>query len=108
MGSIIQRIAELKEREKEIKKEIEDLYSTLPESQKPGNYVEGNYVLTVTPRREFNPAQAESVLSQRKWKSILVPKPDTKVARQLLTGEEYESCLKVTGVTRTVKEVVEG
>lgn len=107
MERTIGRIAELNAEIKAMQAEVEDLYSTLPQSSVPGKYNAGDYILTVTPTRRFDAKQAEKVLSVAKYKKILVPKVDSAQAKKVLTGDEYTACQAVTGNRRTISKVEE-
>lgn len=99
----VARIAELKALMKDHEAEVKELYAILP--LEVDKYPAGDYILKVAEDKVFDAAQAKTVLSAAKYKAILVPKPDSTKAKQVLTGAEYTKCQKVRGVKNTVVAV---
>ena len=100
-------IARTKAQIKELQDQMENLFSLLPQSQTAGAYPAGDYVLKVRDNYRFDADTAVRNLPAAKVKAISVSKPDSVMARRLLTGAEYERCQKKEGVIREVEAVTD-
>lgn len=100
-------IARTRDQIKELQEHVEDLYATLPQSQKAGAYPAGRYILKVRDNYRFDAATAIKVLPTIVLQSILVSKPDSAQARKVLSGDDYAKCQKKIGVVREVEEVTD-
>lgn len=96
-----------KEQIKDLQDTLENLYALLPQSQKAGAYPAGEYVLKVRDNYRFDPTTAAQNLPASKVKAISVSKPDSALARRVLSGADYERCQKKVGVVREVEEVTD-
>ena len=103
----IARIADLKALVKAQEEEIEDLYASLPQAQKIDTYPAGRYILKVSDNRRFDPATAAKALPASKVKLILVSKPDSALAKKVLSGDDYSKCQRSYGFKREILEVTD-
>ena len=100
-------IARTKSQIKELQDQLENLYAALPQSQKPGSYPAGDYILKVRDNFKFDPATAAKALTDEQVAAISVAKPDATQARKVLSGNDYERCQKRFGVIREVVAVTD-
>ena len=103
----VRMIFDRKKQIKALEEEVENLYSTLPQSQKVGVYNAGDYLMKVTDNYRFDPATAVKNLPPTKVKLISVSKPDSAQAKKVLSGREYALCQKRYGVKRDVVPVTD-
>lgn len=103
----IARIADLKALVKAQEEEIEDLYASLPQAKKIDTYPAGRYVFKVSDNRRFDPATAAKALPAAKVKAISVSKPDSTLAKKVLSGDDYAKCQRSFGVKREILEVTD-
>lgn len=103
----VARIADLKALVKAQEEEIEDLYASLPQASKIDTYPAGRYILKVSDNRRFDPNTAMKALSAAKVKAISVSKPDSTLAKKVLSGDDYAKCQRSFGVKREIVEVTD-
>lgn len=88
----IKRIGILKASIKAQEQEIEDLLASLGSLER-GRSVHGDWILDVSPSKRFDAATAKKNLSEKDYKRILLPTPNSALAKALL-GDDYEKCQK--------------
>ena len=103
----VARIYDLKDAQKRLEEEIENLYATLPESQKTGDYAAGRYILRVEDNRRFDATTAAKAVDADTLEKISVKRADATLARRLLSGDDFRKCQKSFGVKRTVVPVTD-
>ncbi len=65
-----------------------------------GRYlVGGEPALDIVGGVAFDAQTAVEALTDEQYQSILLPKPDSKMAKRVLTGEQYERCQKSRALT---------
>ncbi len=99
------RIRDLREQAKALTDEAAELAKSL--NLEVGNHPAGRYMVQVQEVKRFDPATAEKVLSPELFQSILVPKPDTTLAKKMLTGYEFESCQKMSGTKVVIRDITD-
>ena len=103
----VARIADLKALIAAQTEEIENLFASLPQSKKIDTYPAGRYILKVTDNRRFDPTTAAKSLPPSKVQAISVSKPDSTLAKRVLSGDDYAKCQRSFGVKREVLEVTD-
>ncbi len=105
LNQTVARVAELRALIAAQEEEIKALLAELPD--KPDSYPAGDYILRVRENRRFDPALAARSLSAAKVKAISVSKPDSAMAKKVLSGADYEKCQRVVGVVRNIDRVTD-
>jgi len=105
LESIVRRIYLLREQAKACTDEARDLANSL--DLEIGSHAAGQFVVQVQAVKRFDAATAKKALGDDLYRGICTLQPDTKVAKKLLTGYEYEECQKVTGTKVLIKEVTD-
>lgn len=85
--------AELDAEADEIKAQLRDLG--------PGSHAAGDYKVSITVQRRFDPALAKQVLSDETFESLCTAF-DTKRAKQILAPAIYDACMSESGDPRVV------
>lgn len=95
----------------EIKQAIKDMeadYALLMERMDDlpaGEYFSDDLILKMYPTTRFDEATAKRSLSAAKFKTICKMKPDSALAKAVLTDEDYAKCQKVSGMTKRLETV---
>jgi hypothetical protein len=95
LAGIAERLKDVRDRLTELKRHEEDLSGQLRAALKAEAGVEyklGIYIITVTPRREFDRDQAAKMLSPDVLKALTVETIDRELAQQMLPPAVYASC----------------
>lgn len=100
----IQRAAMLKAQAKELEIEANELLDSLGDLP-IDNYVAGRYILKVQPNRRFDPVVAKKNLTPEQYEAILVPTPNSTVAKRLLSGDDYAKAQREYAPKRTIVSV---
>lgn len=93
----IKRIGVLRASIRAQEEEVKDLLASLGDLE-DGKSVHGDWILDVSPTRRFDAATAKKHLTKKQYESILLPKPDSALAKALL-GDDYEKTQKTYGKT---------
>lgn len=104
----LEKIYELQQKKAALDKQVKEVTAELQALQGSlamGLHSDGEYVVDVKPRVRFDAATAKNALSDALFQSILVAKPDSSLAKKMLTGYEYEACQRQVGIIATVKKV---
>lgn len=91
------KIMELQDRKAEIDDKIKELRSELEALIDEGTTVDGDFKFTKYVNTRFDDATAKKNLSAEEYALISVPKADSKLAAQKLSGERLEKCKKTFG-----------
>ena len=94
---IAAKIMELQDRKAEIDDKIKELRSELEALIDEGTTVDGDFKFTKYVNTRFDDATAKKNLSAEEYALISVPKADSKLAAQKLSGERLEKCKKTFG-----------
>lgn len=70
-----------------------------------GEYISGDYIISVTPTVRFDPATAERNLKPDEFQKILKTVPDSRLAKAVLGEARYKTTQKTYGFTRKVTRV---
>lgn len=100
----IRRIVLLKESIKEQEAQVAELFDSLGELEYQ-DYLAGDYILKVQPNVRFDAATARKVLTPEEFESILLPKPDSTLAKKVLGEERFKDTQKLLGARRTIVPV---
>lgn len=91
------KILELQDRKAEIEEQIKDLRTELDALIDEGTTVDGDFKFTKYVNTRFDDATAKKNLSPEEYALITVPKADSKLATQKLSGDRLEKCKKTFG-----------
>jgi len=69
------------------------------------NYVAGHWILKVQPNRRFDPVIAKKNLTEEQYEAILVPTPNSTVAKRILSGDDYALAQREYAPKRTIVPV---
>lgn len=104
---IIKAAARLRQQAKEANEQADMLLDSLGDLA-VDDYVAGPYILQVRPTVRFDPATAERNLTAEEFALTLATKPDSAMAKKVLSPERYAAAQRVYGVTRRIIEVTDG
>lgn len=93
----IKRIGILRASIKAQQEEVVDLLASLGDLE-DGRTVHGDWILDVSPTKRFDANTAKKHLTEKQYKSILLPTPNSALAKALL-GDDYEKTQKIYGKT---------
>lgn len=71
------------------------------------NYPFGDYILKIEANKRFDGSTAKANLPTELFEAILVPTPNSTVAKRVLSGDNYAACQKDYGVKRSIVEVTD-
>lgn len=105
---VIKKLYALQQEKKQLSETIKSLDSEIKAYQSKlemGLQVsdDGEYVVDVKPTVRFDAATAKEILTDELYDMICEKKPTSTLAKRVLTGEEYDDCQKVVGVSAVVK-----
>lgn len=103
---VVARAYGLRKQADAMKAEADDLLDSLGLTD-VRDYPMGQYILKVQENKRFDAGVARKALDSAQWDSILVPTPNSKVAREVLAPEEYDACQKRYDPKRTIVEVTD-
>ena len=92
-AKIMQLQAEIAEREEAVK----NMRATIAEHIPEGESADGDFKFTKYVNTRFDDATAKKNLSPEEYALITVPKADSKLAAQKLSGDRLEKCKKTFG-----------
>jgi hypothetical protein len=71
------------------------------------DYPAGDFILKVEPNRRFDASTAKRNLSEDVYTSILVPTPNSTLAKKVLTEDQYRAAQKDYGIKRSIVPVTD-
>ena len=103
------RIRDLRAQAKACEEEAKSLSEQLLEKTHfgVGNHAAGRFLVQVQEVKRFDAATAKKTLGEELFRGICTLQPDTRVAKRVLTGQEYQDCQRVSGTKVLVKEVTD-
>jgi hypothetical protein len=96
-AKILQRVYMLRAQNRQNEAEVKSLLDSLGEMPL-GKDVAGDLIVEVSLTRKFDPGTAKKNLTPEDYQRILLPKPDSALAKALL-GEDYEKTQRTYGQT---------
>jgi len=96
----------LKRQITDLEQQYDDLLDSLGQLE-VGNYPAGDFILKVTPNVRFDAATAKKRLTPEEFAAILVPTPNSALAKKVLGDERYPAAQKTYGVKRQIVPVTD-
>lgn len=105
--AIIDAISEVKAEMKPLEAKLKRLTAKLDIDGKPGERIATKMgYLRFDNNRRFDAKTAQESLGEELYRGICTMQPDQKLAKQMLTGEEFDSCYAV-GAPKKVFVIVD-
>lgn len=101
---IVALAAEKRARAKELEIEANDLLDSLGDLP-IDNYVAGHWILKVQPNKRFDPVIAKKNLTPEQYEAILIPTPNSTLAKRVLSGDDYALAQREYAPKRTIVAV---
>lgn len=101
---VVARAYGLRKQADAMRAEADDLLDSLNLTE-IRDYPMGQYILKVQENKRFDAGVARKALGSAQWESILVPTPNSKVAREVLSPDEYDACQKRYDPKRSIVPV---
>lgn len=105
--AVLNEMAEIKAQMKPLEAKLKKLTAKLNIEGEPGQRIPTSVgYLRFDNNRRFDAKTAQENLSEELYRGICTMQPDQKLAKQILTGEEFDSCYAV-GAPKKVFVTVE-
>lgn len=94
----IARVYDLRQMAKQYEAEAKEILASI-DFDEERHYLAGHFIAQVSRTRKFDPATAERNLTPEELAATLVTRPDSELAKRVLSPERYAAAQKEYGFT---------